>query len=846
MKWFFCSRLVGFAAIVLLFALSSETTPFSAAVASAVEKPHNNHPAKISADLMQTLTDDGEESVRVIIRLKQKPPEVQFRQRSNRKGSQAFKRRHFSDQVREEGTLRFLVQKRNRMVNAQPKRNDRRRGGPSKMIAEPRPLWIANSIAATVMPEDLPGIAARPEVLDILENKVVSIPPMEVNDVPDLEGGLDMWNFSAIGLDHIAGLGLDGRGVRIGIIDTGLIPDHPELAGKLVAWAEFGTFGEKIESDPHETHPTGHGTHVASVLAGDTTGIAPGATLIGALALPGGSGCTEQLLAAMEWMLDPDQDPETDDGAQVVNMSWGTYGSSEAIRGATDTMIELGVLPVGAIGNYGPGTSISPGNVPGTMGAGALDKMDYAAYFSGGGTVCWADGCVLKPDVSAPGVNITGIGADGNYQTRSGTSFAAPHVAAAAALLLEYHPGLTLTQIGAFLSNSARDLGRAGPDDRYGRGGLDLQSAFDFLQRYQPRFSANDLVLAAVESAQEEEIHRFYSIFSDGQGSFTETTIVPEIGGEGVQTQVVGLGDVDGDGYADLVIERTQPLDSGGHEVCYDVYPSRDAGGFAPQADTWYTSVVLASEPLETVGLADVNGDGYADLVLVETEAISSSYFRSHAQVLISDGKRRFEAWPAPWLNLDHSSYYVIDYGLGDTNGDGRKDLIISQRYRYFNAPIAYYLARSTGTGFLKNPFPAVTISSAFNGPLRHVACADVNADGLDDLILTAQVLPFATTVPVYVCLGTRNGMLMTEQRWADVPLQADGRVAAAADLDGDGAADLVVKPAGVDPDLEIWPSDRLGGFVKAADVWIDGLDGLADTQITFVGAANVGLGNWQ
>ncbi len=113
-------------------------------------------------------------------------------------------------------------------------------------------------------------------------------------------------------------------------------------------------------------HPAGHGTHVASVLAGDSTGIAPGAALIGALALPGGHGSTEQVLAAMEWILDPDQDPQTDDGAQDTGQHvLGCLSYSEAIRGAVDTMIEIGVLPVGAIGNYGPGTSISPGNAPG-------------------------------------------------------------------------------------------------------------------------------------------------------------------------------------------------------------------------------------------------------------------------------------------------------------------------------------------------------------------------------------------------------------------------------------------------------------------------------------------------
>ena len=74
---------------------------------------------------------------------------------------------------------------------------------------------------------------------------------MEVNDVPDPEGGLDTWNFSAIGLDQIAGLGLDGSGVRIGVIDTGLIADHPELAGKLARLGGIrGVWGRNRERSP--------------------------------------------------------------------------------------------------------------------------------------------------------------------------------------------------------------------------------------------------------------------------------------------------------------------------------------------------------------------------------------------------------------------------------------------------------------------------------------------------------------------------------------------------------------------------------------------------------------------
>ena len=798
---------------------------------------------KISPELNELFSRvDKTRPVRVLIRLKKKDLKESDPPRSKHRRRQILRKLKRQGQDSQTEIIRLLKRKRLDRIEKLHRKGLRRYGEAPIDSDIIKNYWVSNTVAATLSPEEIEEIAENPDILRISENTVVSIPPVEAMGEDD-GPSLNLWNFAAIGLDQISGLGLDGEGVHIGFIDTGIDPSHPDLAGKLIAWAEFGFQGEAITSEPHETHHQGHGTHVASVLVGGSTGIAPGATLIGALALPGGFGSTEQVLAAMQWILDPDQDPETDDGAQVVNMSWGAYGSSEAIRSAADTMIEMGVLPVGAIGNYGPGTSISPGNGPGTIGAGALDNMDYAAYFSGGGEVCWEDVCVLKPDVSAPGVNITGIGPDGNYQARSGTSFAAPHIAAAAALLLEYHPGLSLTQINAFLSNSARDLGPAGPDDRYGRGGLDLQSAFDFIQRYENRFATDDLVLGAVESAQEEEIHRFYSYFSDGEGRFEEAAVALQIQGENVQTQVVGLGDVNGDGYADLVVERTRLLDSGGHEVRYQVFPSLDAGGFTPQADTWYTSVAPA---LETIGLSDVNGDGYVDLVLVEKEDINTIVYQSHVQVLLSDGKSRFDTLPEPWLSLSHSSYYIIDYGLGDTNGDGLGDLLISQRYRYFNTPIAYYLARSNGNSFQKHNFPSVTITSSFNGPLRHVASADVDADGLDDLILTAEVLPYATTVPVYVCPGSVSGMLRTEQRWADLPLQPGGGVAAAADLDGDGAADLVVKTAGVDPELEIWLSDRLGGFVKAVNTSIDTPDGLADIEITFVGAANVGLGNWQ
>jgi subtilisin family serine protease len=816
--------------------------------ASALDNTHNSHQTKISADVMRTIAGGTKESIRVIIRLKQKPPEAQFTQGSNRKGSRALKRRRFLDQVRQVGTLGFLDEKRNRLVTAQPKGKHRGWRRQTVKIAEPKPLWLANCVAATVRPEDLPEIAARPEVLDILENKVVSIPPMEVNDVPDPEGGLDMWNFSAIGLDRIAGLGLDGNGVRIGIIDTGMIADHPELAGKLAAWAEFGVFGEEIESDPHETHYAGHGTHVASVLAGDSTGIAPGATLIGALALPGGFGSTEQVLAAMEWVLDPDHDPQTDDGAQVVNMSWGVSDLSPVLNEAVESMAAVGVLPVCAIGNLGPGITISPGNAPNAVGVGATN-LYYVTPYSGGGDVCWAEEiCLTKPDIVAPGHSIVGLGAEGEYQARSGTSFAAPHVAGAAALLLQANSEITLPQLRGFLLNTAADRGAVGPDVRYGRGQLDIASAFDFVDRYALRIETKDLVLETVEPSGNGRIHFYRTYFSTGEG-WGEEPLTLEVPCESDACHTLGLTDVDGDGYSDLVVSQTESLGPAGYRHLVNVYRVLDAGGFSAKAQTWYRYTSVSPDPPDVIGLADVNGDLRSDLVLHVNDSSNWYYENSTIHVCLSNGQDSFEPQEPEWAVFDYNDLFKFNFWLGDQNDDGRADLVYGKRYNFATVPVYYYFNQSSGNSFEPRYSPAMISFSSFYGqPLRLLNSADVNGDGFDDLILSGEVVPPAVKTPVYVGLSQgagSPGAFFWDQVWSDIALQSGDNVATLADVDGDGAADLIAKTAGVNPQIEVWLSNGWDQFEKSVDDWFDSTTISSTPDFQIVGVANMGLGNW-
>lgn len=305
-----------------------------------------------------------------------------------------------------------------------------------------RSFWLSNCIAITATVEEIKEIANHPDVAEIVENVILSIPPIAANDI-DESSGMDFWNHALIGMDEVKQLGFDGSHIRVGHLDTGIDPYNSELKGKLIAWAEFGLDGEKIESLPHDSHPLGHRTHTASVIAGETTGIAPGVSIISALVLDEGYGIIIQALAGMQWVLDPaDNDPDTDDGAQIVNMSWGTPGTLDLLNEAIKNMKDAGVLPVCAIGNSGYGTTLSPGNAPDAVGVGAVGRNDYVSGFSGGEELFWGDLAIVKPDMIAPGVDIPGIGLDGAYQSMSGTSFAAPHVAGAAAILMEHSPDL--------------------------------------------------------------------------------------------------------------------------------------------------------------------------------------------------------------------------------------------------------------------------------------------------------------------------------------------------------------------------------------------------------------------
>ena len=266
-----------------------------------------------------------------------------------------------------------------------------------------------------------------------------------------------------------------GRGIKVAILDTGLDPDHPDFAGRIINGADFSGQGAR---DRH-----GHGTHVAGIVAGAGAkyrGLAPGAGLYIAKVLDNdGNGMMSDVIAGLEWAAQQQ--------VHVINISLGSSEPSDgndALSAACDIVVGRGITVCVAAGNDGPGpgTIGSPGAARQVITVGASTKRDGIVSFSSRGPTL--DGRA-KPDILLPGQGIvscraanTSLGApiSALYTSNSGTSMASPHAAGAAALLLEAEPQLTPGEIKGRFVQAAYDLGL--DPNTQGAGRLDVYAAY--------------------------------------------------------------------------------------------------------------------------------------------------------------------------------------------------------------------------------------------------------------------------------------------------------------------------------------------------------------------------------
>jgi Subtilase family len=261
----------------------------------------------------------------------------------------------------------------------------------------------------------------------------------------------------------------------IAIIETGVDPSHPDMAGGWVRQRRYGPPPDPGDPADVADHADGiaHGTAVAGVIGAPRDGRGLEGALPGARVwVYGSSGLCQDVAAAIRTAVR--------DGARVINASYGfgPYGACPEHRDATSYAFGAGALVVAASGNYRPTQPwIQPGNDYHVLTVNALNALDQPTGFSHQN---------LYSDLSAPGESIlvavpawadTEDGAVDGYARWDGTSFAAPMVSAAAAWLLADDPRLSADQVAEILRRSARDLQRPGWDISTGWGALDLRSA---------------------------------------------------------------------------------------------------------------------------------------------------------------------------------------------------------------------------------------------------------------------------------------------------------------------------------------------------------------------------------
>jgi subtilisin family serine protease len=252
--------------------------------------------------------------------------------------------------------------------------------------------------------------------------------------------------------------GYTGKDVSVAVLDTGYDPDHPDLQGLVAKTQNFTS-----EPDVRDLH--GHGTHVATTIAGSGAasdgkykGVAPGAKLmIGKICDQSGDCPDSAIIAGMTWA--------AENGARVANLSLSepdTPGEDPVEQAVNTLSEEYGTLFVIASGNDGPQTLGSPGSADRALSVGASYRDDdTVADFSSTGPR--PGDAAVKPDLIAPGVGIVagraagtyaGFPVNDSYTQMSGTSMATPHVTGAAAIVAGRHPDWKADQIKAALMAS--------------------------------------------------------------------------------------------------------------------------------------------------------------------------------------------------------------------------------------------------------------------------------------------------------------------------------------------------------------------------------------------------------
>ncbi|MAZ30544.1 MAG: hypothetical protein CMP57_00450 [Flavobacteriales bacterium] len=405
-----------------------------------------------------------------------------------------------------------------------------------------RDYWIVNHIYIECDKELVYQISQREDVafVDLNTDKISPLDVINYDSSPSInsatETGLEA-GIIAINAQALWNLGYTGKGQLVYDYDTGVCAEHPTFKKRFLAnhspmqqswYGYFRDFPNEINSN-HGTHTLG--TIVGEGLpSGDTVGVAPGAywmacDLVTSTVdeLPP----LEYIVAAYQWALDTDNNPNTTKGMPaVINNSWrwndnpDTTHCNDYIQDLMNVIETVGIANIFSGGNSGPNNnSISApqrinSSILNTFSVGSVNTNlignPISSFSSRGPVQCPANDSLLlfHPQVVAPGQNIRSSVGINSFSTKSGTSMAAPHVSGAILLLKEAFPELSGSELLGALYHTAIDKGEEGEDNTYGRGMIDCLAAFEFLsQSYlpiDPLIPSNDLAIIKILQPGEE------------------------------------------------------------------------------------------------------------------------------------------------------------------------------------------------------------------------------------------------------------------------------------------------------------------------------------------------------
>lgn len=359
---------------------------------------------------------------------------------------------------------------------------------------------LINAYAANVPAKEISRLRANPAIKYVVEDAVVSAVEPEPSSAVESELSSDdeydnAWGVKHIGCKEVHDQGITGKGIKIAVIDTGIDYTHQELSANYKGGYDFVVLNEEDpgDDDPYDDSYNSHGTHVAGIIAAsaDEVGVvggAPEASLYAVKVLGGsGFGMESWVIAGIEWAVD--------NGMDIANLSISITGIPEEdllpLKAACDKAYEAGLLLVAAAGNtYGDADSY-PAAYDSVIAVSGSNQNDEPAKFSpiGAEVELMAPGVELEELETLKGILSTTAG--GEYGRLYGTSQAAPHVAAVAALMMsaeefdvnqdgQVDPQealLRLQHVRLRLQQTAVDLGDDGRDELYGFGLVDAEAA---------------------------------------------------------------------------------------------------------------------------------------------------------------------------------------------------------------------------------------------------------------------------------------------------------------------------------------------------------------------------------